>query len=53
MKNGEYKEIRRNILKAHGFGSSEVVVRCYGYYLWMLYISPNRILRKIRLKGLK
>lgn len=49
----EYKEIRKRILKVHGFGSSEVVVRCYGYYIWRLYILPGRCIRKIRLRSLK
>lgn len=52
-KSDKYAEIRERILKSQGFGSRELIVRCYGYYLWMIYILPNRCFRKIRLRSLR
>lgn len=43
-----YKRIRKQILINRGFDNREVVVRCYGKYLWFAYIAPNRILKKLK-----
>lgn len=52
-KRNDYREIRKKILQLHGFDKLEVIVRCYSYYAWILYIIPGRCLRKIRLRSLK
>lgn len=43
-----YRKIRKQILDNKGFGSKELVVRCYGKCLWMIYITPNRLIKKLR-----
>lgn len=43
-----YKSIRKLILDNKGFGLRELIVRCYGRYLWMLYIAPGRLIKKLR-----
>lgn len=49
----QYKDLRRLVLEERGFGNFELVVRCYGYYLWLFYIIPNRIMRKVTRKRLR
>lgn len=52
-KHENYEKIRRTILQFHGFGSKELIIRCYSYYAWLIYIVPGRFIRKIRLRSLK
>lgn len=42
-----YKRIRKQILDNKGFDNKEVVVRCYGKYLWYAYITPSRLINKL------
>lgn len=46
----KYKEIKKDIIDNRGFGSKELVVRCYGKKLWLLYIAPGRIVKKLMRK---
>ncbi len=45
-----YKKIKKQILDNKGFNNKEVVVRCYGKYLWYAYITPSRLIKKLRRK---
>jgi len=49
----KYTDLRNRILREKGFGSLELIVRCFGYYLWLGYIIPGRCVRKIRLRRLQ
>lgn len=46
----KYSYLRSQILKNNGFGNKELVVRCYGEKLWMAYIAPNRVMKKLKRK---
>ena len=46
----KHTEIKNIILSNKGFGNYEAVVRCYGENLWLLYIAPNRIIKRIKRK---
>lgn len=48
-----YDKIRKMILSKNGFDSRELVVRCYGYYSWIAYILPGRLIRRIKRRRLK
>lgn len=45
-----YNRIRSQIIENKGFGSKEVLVRCYGKYLWLAYITPGRIYKRVKRK---
>ena len=45
-----YDRIRSQIIENKGFGSKEVLVRCYGKYLWLAYITPGRIYKRVKRK---
>lgn len=42
--------LRSQILQNNGFGNKELVVRCHGEKLWMAYIAPNRVMKKLKRK---
>lgn len=44
----KYFELRNHILQHKGYGSKELVVRCYGELLWIAYIAPNRMMKKLK-----
>ncbi len=44
----KYAENRKSILNNKGFGNKEVVARCYGEAIWLMFIAPNRILKRIK-----
>lgn len=46
----KYSYFCSQILKNDGFGNKELVVRCHGEKLWMAYIAPNRIIKKLKRK---
>ena len=46
----KYRYLRSRILQNDGFGNKELVVRCHGEKLWMAYIAPNRIMKKLKRK---
>lgn len=46
----KYSYLRSRILQNDGFGNKELVVRCHGEKLWMAYIAPNRIMKKLKRK---
>lgn len=49
----EYAKIRKQILAYKGFGSRELVIRCYGYYAWLVYICPGRCIKRIQRRRLR
>lgn len=48
-----YHKIRDMILEHRGYGSLELVIRCYGYYPWIICILPNRLIRRAKRRRLK
>lgn len=46
----KFSYLRSQILQNNGFGNKELVVRCYGEKLWMAYIAPNRVMKKLKRK---
>lgn len=48
--NKRYNNIKKQILYNKGFGNKELCVRCYGKYLWLVYIAPGRILKRLKRK---
>ena len=45
-----YSYLHSQILQNNGFGNKELVVRCHGEKLWMAYIAPNRVMKKLKRK---
>ena len=46
----KYSCLRSQILQNNGFGNKELMVRCHGEKLWMAYIAPNRVMKKLKRK---
>lgn len=46
----KYSNIKTQIVKYNGFNNKEVVLRAYGRGLWLAYIAPGRILKKLSRK---
>lgn len=46
----KYSCLRSQILQNNGFGNKELMVRCHGEKLWMAYIAPNRMMKKLKRK---
>ena len=46
----KYSYLRSRILQNDGFGNKELLVRCHGELLWMAFIAPNRIMKKLKRK---
>lgn len=46
----KYCDLREHILKHKGYGNKELVMRCYGEVFWIVYITPNRIMKKLKRK---
>ena len=46
----KYSYFRSQILQKNGFGNKELVVRCHGEKLWMAYIAPSRMMKKLKRK---
>lgn len=46
----KYCELEKHILDNKGYGNKELVVRCHGEKLWMAYIAPNRMMKKLKRK---
>jgi len=45
-----YDRIKKQILNNKGFGCKELLVRCHGKYLWLAYIAPEKILKRLKRK---
>ena len=46
----KYNTLKKVILDNNGFGDKELVVRCRGEKLWMMYIAPNRAMKRLKRK---
>ncbi len=46
----KYSYLRSRIHQNDGFGNKELLVRCHGELLWMAFIAPNRIMKKLKRK---
>lgn len=44
----KYSEIKKRILSEKGFGSKELVVRCFGFIPWAAYVAPGKIIKRIK-----
>lgn len=49
----KYEILRKLILESKGFGSFELVIRCFGYHIWLAYIAPGRCIRRIKRRRLR
>lgn len=46
----KYDEMKTIVLENNGFNNKELMIRCRGEKLWLLYIAPNRITKRIKRK---
>lgn len=45
-----YNKNKGQIIENKGFGNKELLIRCHGKYLWLAYIAPGRILKRLKRK---
>ncbi len=45
-----YNKNKRQIIDNKGFGNKELLIRCHGKYLWLAYIAPAKILKRLKRK---
>lgn len=45
-----YNKNKKQIIDNKGFGNKELLIRCHGKYLWLAYIAPAKILKRLKRK---